>query len=149
MLCRKIANFCDGYAFYLCSGMDIRNSCFICLVQDAPVLPVCRVLGATATVLPGMNPLQYNASLKSRCRISAAVLYLGDRPPVTAIPAAGLPDCSSCVYNTLKSAELRTEIQGLVEWIFRIFDLSLIPTRSNRPERLFLRGVYPLKVSPL
>ena len=54
---------------------------FFCLVQDAPALPVCRVFVATATVLPGVNPLEHGVSPKSRYRISTVVLYLGNEPP--------------------------------------------------------------------
>ena len=113
MLYRRIANSCDGYAFYLYSGMNIISSCFLCLVQDAPALSVCRVFVVTATVFSGVNPLKHDVPLTSRCRISTAVLFLGDPSPVTAIPAANLPYCSPCVYNTSKSAELRTEYTGI------------------------------------
>ena len=39
-------------------------------------------------------------------------------------------------------------MQELVEWIFRTFKLSFIPSKSNHPERFFLRGISPLKVFP-
>ena len=57
MLCRRIVNSCDRYALYLYSGMDILSSCFLCLVQHAPTLPVCRAFVVTATVLPGFKPV--------------------------------------------------------------------------------------------
>ena len=54
--------------------MDILSLCFLCPVQDAPTLPVCRVFVATATTLPGVNPLEYDVPPKSRYRMSTAVL---------------------------------------------------------------------------
>ena len=93
--------------------MNIFRFCFLCLVRDAPALLVCRVSVATATVLPGVKALEHDVPLTPRCRISTAVLYIGDRPSVTAIPAADLPNCSPCVHNTRKSAELWTESTGI------------------------------------
>ena len=55
------------------SGMDVLSSCFLRLVQDAPALPVCRTFVATATVSPGVNPLEPDVPPKSRCRTSTAV----------------------------------------------------------------------------
>ena len=51
-------------------------SVFLCLVQDVPALPVCRVFVATATVLYGVNPLEHDVPPKSRCRISTAVVLI-------------------------------------------------------------------------
>ena len=78
MLYRKVAKYCDRYALYLHSGMDILSYCFLCLVQDAPALPLCGVFVATAIVLPGVKPLEYDVPLTPRCRISTAALYLRD-----------------------------------------------------------------------
>ena len=57
------------------------------------------------------------------------------------IPAADSSYCLPCVYITRKSAELRLNKQELVEWVFTIFSLSLIPRKSTPPERFFLRGI--------
>ena len=73
MLCRRITNSSNMYVLYVYSGMDILSSCFLCLVQDAAALPICRAFVATAKVLPRVNPLEPDVSLKSRCRISTAV----------------------------------------------------------------------------
>ena len=48
--------------------MDVLSSCFLRLVQDDPALPICRAFVATATILPGVNPLEPDVPLKSRCR---------------------------------------------------------------------------------
>ena len=53
--------------------MEILSSCFPRLVQDALDLPVCRPFVATATILPGVNPLEPDFPPKSRCRTSTAV----------------------------------------------------------------------------
>ena len=53
--------------------MEILSSCFPRLVQDALDLPVCRAFVATATILPGVNPLEPDVHPKSRCRTSTAV----------------------------------------------------------------------------
>ena len=86
-LCSRIAKSCTRYALHLYSRIDILGSCFLCLVQDAPALPFCRAFVATATILPGVYPLKADVPPKSRCHRSCCS-YLGDRPPVTAIPAA-------------------------------------------------------------
>ena len=36
-------------------------------------------------------------------------------------------------------------LQGLVEWVFRMFNLSFVPTKSNHRERFSPRGISPLK----
>ena len=114
MLCRRTAKARDRYALYLCSRMNIVSYCFLCLVQDAPALLICRVFVATATVLPGVKALEHGVPLTPRCHtISTFVLYMRDRLSVTVIPAADLPNCSPCVYNTRKSAELRTGNTGI------------------------------------
>ena len=64
---------CARYALYPHSGMEILSSCFPRLVQDALHLPVCRAFVVTATILPGVNPLEPDVPSKSRCRTSAAV----------------------------------------------------------------------------
>ena len=64
---------CDRYALYLYSGMDILSSCFLCLVEDAPALLVCCAFVATATILPGVNPLETGVPPQSRCHTSTAV----------------------------------------------------------------------------
>ena len=61
------------YALYPLSGMKILSSYFPRLVQDALDLPVCRAFVATATILPGVNPLEPDVPPKSRCRTSTAV----------------------------------------------------------------------------
>ena len=73
--------------------------------------------------------------------------YLKDRPPVTAIPAAGLPYCSPRVFITRKSAELRTENTEIGAIDLQDVNLSFIPTKSNHPEGFSLRDISPLKVS--
>ena len=35
-----------------------------------------------------------------------------------------------------------------MEFVFRTFNPSSIPTKTNHPETFFLRGISPLKVSP-
>ena len=55
--------------------MDIVSYCFLCLVQDAPALLICRVFVATATVLPGVKALEHDVPLTPRCHIiSTSVL---------------------------------------------------------------------------
>ena len=56
------------------SGRNILSSCFLCLVQDAPALPICHGFVATAIVLPEVNPLEHDVPLKPRCRISTDIL---------------------------------------------------------------------------
>ena len=53
--------------------MEILSSCFLRLVQDDLDLPVCRAFVATATILPGVKPLEPNVPPKSRCRTSTDV----------------------------------------------------------------------------
>ena len=53
--------------------MEILSSCFLRLVQDALALSVCRTFVATATILPGVNPLEPDVPPKSRCRTSTPV----------------------------------------------------------------------------
>ena len=64
---------CARYALYPHSGMEILSSCFPRRVQDALDLPVCRAFAATATILPGVNPLDPDVPPKSPCRTSTAV----------------------------------------------------------------------------
>ena len=61
------------YALYLHSGMEFFSSCFFRLLQEALALPVCRMFIASATILPGVNPLEPDVPPKSRCRTSTAV----------------------------------------------------------------------------
>ena len=75
MICRKIANSCNRYALYVYSGIDILSPCFLCLVQDAPALPVCGVVIATATVLPGVNPLEQDV-FKSHAAASVLLFFI-------------------------------------------------------------------------
>ena len=63
----RIANTCNKCALYLYSGMNILSTRFLCLVQDAPGLPLFRAFVATATILPGVNPLEPDVLPKSRC----------------------------------------------------------------------------------
>ena len=63
-----------GTLFSQYSGRDILSSCFLCRVQDAPALSVCRGFVATAIVLSEVNPLEHDVPLKSRCRISTDIL---------------------------------------------------------------------------
>ena len=86
---------------------------FSCLIQDAPALPICRAFVVSATVLPGVNLLEHNVPLKVTLPHQYCYSYLGDRMPVTVISATDLPECSPCVYNTRKSAELRGENTGV------------------------------------
>ena len=72
-----------------------------------------RVFVATATVLFGVNSLEHDVPLKVILPHQYCCFYLGDRPPVTDIPAADLPNCSPCVYNTRKSAESRVKYTGI------------------------------------
>ena len=148
MLCRKISNSCDRVALNLYSGMDILSFCFLCLIQDASALSICRVFVATATTLPGVNPLEYDVPPKSRCRISSAVLIQEidrlSRPSPQKTYLTGHP-----VFTLLASLQrIRTENTGISGIDLQGVNLSFIPTKSNHPERFFLRGISPLKVSP-
>ena len=115
--------------------MEILSSCFPRLVQDALDLPICRAFVATATILPGVNPLEPDVPPKSHCHTSTAVPIpeidrLSRQPPqqiyLTAHPVFTLPE-------SLQSKGLKT--QDSMEWIFRTFGLSFIPTKSNHPGR--------------
>ena len=72
-LCSRIAVSCTRHALHLYSGIDILSSCFLCLVQDVPALPLCRAFVATATILPGVYPLKPDVPPKSRCHTGPAV----------------------------------------------------------------------------
>ena len=52
--------------------MEILSSCLTRLVQDALDLPVCRAFVATATIFPGVNPLEPDVPPKSRCHTSTS-----------------------------------------------------------------------------
>ena len=64
----------NRYALDLYSGIDILSSCFLCLVQDAPALRICRVFIATATVLPEVNPLEHDV-FQSHAAASSVLLF--------------------------------------------------------------------------
>ena len=78
MLCRRIASSCNRCALYLYSGVNILSSCFLLLVQYAPALPICRAFVATATVLPGVNPLEPDVPLQSHA-VAPVLLFLPRR----------------------------------------------------------------------
>ena len=147
MLCSSIAKSCNRYALYLHSGMDILSSCFLSLAQDAPALPLCRAFIATATTIPGINPPKPDVPPKPRSRTSSAVLtWEIDR---LSRPSPQQINLTARSVFTLLASLKKLKIQELVEWIFRTFSLSFIPTKSNHPESFFLRGISPLKVFPL
>ena len=139
---------CAGYALYPHSGMEIFSSCFPRLVQDALDLPVCRAFVATATILPGVNPLELDVSPKSRCRTSTAVPIPEidrSRPSsqqiyLTAHPVFTLPE-------SLQSF-LRTENTGLDGMDLQDVWPEFYFNEEQPSRKVFLRGISPLKVLP-
>ena len=129
--------------------MEILSSCFPRLVQDALDLPICRAFVATATILPGVNPLEPDVPPpKSRCRTSTAVPIpeidrLSRQPPqqiyLTAHPVFTLPE-------SLQS--LRTENTGLDGMDLQDVWPEFYSNEEQPPRKVFLRGISPLKVLP-
>ena len=123
--------------------MEIFSSCFPRLVQDALDLPVCRAFVVTATILPGVNPLEPDVPpshavvqvlLSLSRRLTAC--HGHSRSRFTSLLTLCLHYPKVCKVKGLKT-------QDSMEWIFRTFGLSFIPTRSNHPRR------FSSEVSPL
>ena len=87
-------------------------------------------------------------SIQSHAIVQVLCSYLGDWPPVTAIPAADLPHCSLCVYIIRKSAELRTENTGIDGMDLQNVYPEFYSNEEQLPRKVFLRGISPLKILP-